>query len=398
MLEAGKMSCNSSVAMSLADNSHGDRHPLKTSPTSTVGRGKAVVLKSAPLSSIYTDDFVSLHYGNSLELCQGWPTPTAIVSDGAYGVLGFEGDTSDHLDVPQWYEPHVKVWSERATANTTLWFWNSEIGWAAAHPVLERHGWRYVNCNIWNKGVGHIAGNINTQKIRRFPVVTEVCVQYVFEARISGKTIKRWLLDEWKRTGLPLRRANEACGVKDAATRKYLDQGHLWYFPPPDIMQRLSDFANKYGNPAGRPYFSIDGAHPVSALEWAGMRSAFNCPHGVTNVWERNAVRGQERVKAESGRAVHLNQKPIDLMERIIEASTAPGDVVWEPFGGLFTASVAASRLRRRSFAAEIDSTYFQYGVRRYVDETRQVHLACVTTTSSRRWRRSPPRSPSSSP
>ncbi len=349
-----------------------ESRPLKAAPTSTVGRGKAVVLEGAPSSSHYADEFVSLHFGNSLDFYKSWPTPTTIVSDGAYGVLGFEGDTSDHLDVPHWYEPHAKAWAESATPATTLWFWNSEIGWAAAHPVLEKYGWRYVNCNIWNKGVGHIAGNINTRKIRRFPVVTEVCVQYVLDARVGGKPLKKWLLEEWKRTGLPLRKANEACGVKDAAVRKYLDQGHLWYFPPVESMQRLSDFANQFGDPEGRPYFSLDGVAPVTERQWRAMRSKFNCPHGVTNVWERNAVRGEERVKIDSGRAVHLNQKPLDLMRRIIEASTSEGDVLWEPFGGLFSGSLAAQQLHRKAYAGEIDATYYQVGVERYIASTRQ--------------------------
>jgi len=338
----------------------------KPAAPSTVGRGRAVARQSAPASAAYADDFVSLHHADSLSCYAAWPTPTAIVSDGAYGVLGFEGDTSDHLELPIWYEPHVAAWSEAASAATTLWFWNSEIGWAAAHPILEKYGFRYVNSNTWNKGVGHIAGNVNTQKIRRFPVVTEVCVQYVFEARVHGKQLKQWLLEEWKRTGLPQRRANEACGVNNAATRKYFDQGHLWYFPPPEVMQKLSDFANRFGDPAGKPYFSIDGVRPVSEASWASMRSKFNCPHGVTNVWQRSPVRGEERVKIDGGRAVHLNQKPLDLMARIIESSTDVGDVVWEPFGGLFSASLAARKLQHKAYAAEIDPSYYQFGVERF--------------------------------
>jgi site-specific DNA-methyltransferase (adenine-specific) len=334
-------------------------------PTSTVGRGKSVVLDGGPETSHFTDDLGALHFSDALACYAGWPAPVTIVSDGAYGVLGFEGDTVDHLDVPRWYEPHVEAWARAATPRTTLWFWNSEIGWAAAHPVLERHGFRYVGCNVWNKGVGHIAGNVNTGTIRRFPVVTEVCVQYVREARVGGRSIKRWLLDEWRRTGLQLKQANEACGVKDAASRKYLDQGHLWYFPPPEAMEKLCDFANRHGAEEGRPYFSLDGERPVSRREWAAMRASFHCPHGVTNVWERGPVRGDERVTIARGRAVHLNQKPLDLMRRIIEASTDEGDVVWEPFGGLFTASLAARALGRRAFAAEIDPTYYQYGLRR---------------------------------
>jgi hypothetical protein len=41
-----------------------------------------------------------------------------------------------------------------------------EIGWAAAHPVLEHHGFRYVNANIWDKGIAHIAGNVSPSKPR----------------------------------------------------------------------------------------------------------------------------------------------------------------------------------------------------------------------------------------
>ncbi len=198
----------------------------KHTPTSTVGRGKAIVLTDESPLTTWSDALTSLYFGDSLAFYPMWQRPTVIISDGAYGVLGFDGDTSDHVDLPQWYEPHVAAWSQSALPSTTLWFWNSEIGWAAVHPILEKYGWRYVGANIWDKGKAHIAGNINTKTIRQFPVVTEICVQYVFDARIGELSLKQWLVSEWRRTGLPLRTANIACGVKDAAVRKYFDQGH----------------------------------------------------------------------------------------------------------------------------------------------------------------------------
>ena len=348
-------------------------------PTSTVGRGRTVKeIAAADLESdIWSDDLISVQRGDSLQLYSQWETPTVIVSDGGYGVLGFEGDTSDHLGLPEWYEPHIAAWSKRATPSTTLWFWNSEVGWAAVHSILEKHGWRYVNANIWNKGTGHIAGNVNTAKIRRFPVVSEMCVQYVFEPKINGLPLKTWLLQEWKRSGLPARKSNEACGVADAATRKYLDQGHLWYYPPPEMFVKLQQYANDHGDPAGRPYFSIDGKQPGTLEQWESMRSKFKCPHGFTNVWDRNALRGSERFKlnGDSGKAIHLNQKPLDLMTMIIQASSDTADVVWEPFGGLFTACIAAQRTGRRAFGAEIDPTYFHYAVKRLIQESRQYLL-----------------------
>lgn len=338
--------------------------------TSTVGRGRPTRLDTLPASDRWTKKGISVYFGDSLDFYKRWAAPTVIVSDGGYGILGFEGDTSDHLALPEWYEPHIKAWSERATPQTTLWFWNSEIGWAAVHPILEKYGWRYQNCNIWNKTKAHIAGNVNTQKIRRFPVVTEVCVQYVMESRIEGLTLKKWLLKEWTRTGLPRRKANDACGVKDAAVRKYLDQGHLWYFPPAAMFENLQKYANQFGDPAGRPYFVLNGTEPGRGEEWARMRSKFRCPHGWTNVWERRPLRTPERICTSDGKAIHLNQKPLDLMQVIIEASSDEGDVVWEPFGGLFTASVAAWKSKRKAFTCEIDPTYYQYGLRRFTEQT----------------------------
>jgi hypothetical protein len=289
---------------SIADGRRGRRRDA----TSTVGRGKTVQ-HTAPLERThFTAPGIEVSFGDSALLCARWPAPVCIVSDGGYGVLGFEGDTSDHLALPEWYEPHIAAWAQRATAQTTLWFWNSEIGWAAVHPVLEKYGWRYVNANLWSKGKGHIAGNVNTAKIRRFPVVTEMCVQYVFEARAQGLPLREWLIREWRRTGLPMRAANTACGVADAAVRKYLDPGHLWYFPPPAMLEKLQRFANEHGAVAGRPYFSLDGNTPCDAQRWAKMRAKFRCPFGITNLWERPALRGQERQLVPDGRAVHLNQ------------------------------------------------------------------------------------------
>lgn len=347
-------------------------------PPSTVGRGRNIRLQDEPREGSFQGEGVAVYYGDSLEHYERWDAPSVIISDGGYGILGFEGDTSDHLGLPDWYEPHVVAWSEAVPAAATLWFWNSEIGWAAVHPVLERHGWRYVSCNIWNKTKAHIAGNVNTSRIRRFPVVTEVCVQYVKEVRLDGLTLQHWLRKEWKRTGLPWRRANDACGVKDAAVRKYLDGGHLWYFPPPEAFQKLAAYANEHGAAAGRPYFSIDGQSPLTTQEWSLLRPTFKCPHGFTNVWERKPLKGGERVKAPNGRAAHLNQKPLDLMELIVSASSIEGDVVWEPFGGLFTACLAARRLGRRAFGAEIDPTYFQLGVQRLCEthDQRQIRFS----------------------
>ena len=316
----------------------------------------------------------TLHEGNGMDAYDSWPAPATIISDGAYGVGGFPGDPRTPEGLAEWYRPHIEAWSRNATLASTLWFWNTEVGWANVHPVLVENGWRYEFTNTWNKGIGHVAGNVNGRTIRRFPVVTEVCVFYTRQPQFPTSPsspdmvpAKVWLLEEWKRTGLPRRKANEACGVKDAATRKYFDQGWLWYWPPPEIMEKLVDYANEHGDPRGAPYYSLDGVRPVTAKEWASLRSVWNHEHGVTNVWDLPPLRGKERFKGSMKRSAprvykptalassHLNQKPLTFMKRSVQACTQPGDVVWEPFGGLCTATVAAVELGRNGYAAEVD-------------------------------------------
>ena len=313
---------------------------------------------------------VTLYEGDFLEVSGNWPAPTVIVSDGPYGVGSFPGDLSSHEGLADWYRPHVERWSERALPETTLWFWNTEIGWATVHPLLAEHGWEYRSCHVWDKGTAHIAGNANSKTLRRFPVVTEVCVQYVRKVTVetdgADMTIKQWVRREWERTGLPMYKANDACGVKNAATRKYLTKCRLWYFPPPEAFELMAKYANAHGKPEGRPYFSLDGERPATATEWAAMRAKFRCDVGITNVWREPAVRGAERVK-NGAKSVHMNQKPLRLLEQTIRASSDPGDVVWEPFGGLCSTAIASLNLGRQCHSAEILPEYFEIARKRIV-------------------------------
>jgi len=52
---------------------------------------------------------------------------------------------------------------------------------------------------------------------------------------------------------------------------------------------------------------------------------------------------------------VHPTQKPRELLEFLIEKSTDPGDVVFDPFGGAYTTARAAMRTFRRAVSCELD-------------------------------------------
>lgn len=56
---------------------------------------------------------------------------------------------------------------------------------------------------------------------------------------------------------------------------------------------------------------------------------------------------------------VHPTQKPVQLLERLIEIFTDPGDVVIDPCAGSGTTLLAAAQLNRRAYGFEIKKDFF---------------------------------------
>ncbi len=78
------------------------------------------------------------------------------------------------------------------------------------------------------------------------------------------------------------------------------------------------------------------------------------------NVWYFNRVRYRMTEYEE-----HPTQKPEDLLDRIIRASSNPGDLVLDPFSGTFTTCAVAQRLRRKTIGIEQHLDYVKIGLRR---------------------------------
>lgn len=78
------------------------------------------------------------------------------------------------------------------------------------------------------------------------------------------------------------------------------------------------------------------------------------------NVWDFSRV----RFKMDEYEN-HPTQKPEALLERIIKASSCPGDIVLDPFSGSFTTSAVATRLGRVSIGIDLNEEYYEIGLRR---------------------------------
>ena len=86
----------------------------------------------------------------------------------------------------------------------------------------------------------------------------------------------------------------------------------------------------------------------------------YNDGKQLGSVWAIPLCTGPERLREADGRKLHSTQKPEALLERIILASSKPGDVVLDPFLGSGTTAAVAQRLRRRWIGIERDSHYLR--------------------------------------
>jgi site-specific DNA-methyltransferase (adenine-specific) len=71
--------------------------------------------------------------------------------------------------------------------------------------------------------------------------------------------------------------------------------------------------------------------------------------------------------KREKKYGKHPTQKPISLLERIIESSTKEGELVLDPFAGSGTTLIVANQLKRYAIGIEFDKIYLDLAKKRII-------------------------------
>jgi site-specific DNA-methyltransferase (adenine-specific) len=80
-------------------------------------------------------------------------------------------------------------------------------------------------------------------------------------------------------------------------------------------------------------------------------------------------MRSVLRVRSEHGRAEHPTQKPLGILQPIIEYSTPVGGIVVDPFSGSGSILEAARNLGRRAIGIEIEERYCEIAAKRLRQE-----------------------------
>lgn len=87
-------------------------------------------------------------------------------------------------------------------------------------------------------------------------------------------------------------------------------------------------------------------------------------PSWHPDVWTDVArMRALNMLQERAGRQLHLCPLPFDLVDRLIEQYSMPGETVFDPFAGLMTVPYCAVKLGRRGVGVELNPAYWRDGV-----------------------------------
>lgn len=83
----------------------------------------------------------------------------------------------------------------------------------------------------------------------------------------------------------------------------------------------------------------------------------------MRSVWAIGAIKTYEKKFGK-----HPTQKPLELLKRIILASTNKGDLILDPFTGSSTTGIMANKLGRKFVGIDIESEYLDLSIKRFED------------------------------
>lgn len=111
---------------------------------------------------------------------------------------------------------------------------------------------------------------------------------------------------------------------------------------------------------------NVSGQANSPNSRWAsGYEACFFCRKGLRALLTPGQSNLLKFDVVHSAKKIHPTEKPVELIKKLIEASTVPGEVVVDPFGGSGSTGAAALELGRNYLLIEKDEAYFAQIIQR---------------------------------
>jgi len=195
---------------------------------------------------------------------------------------------------------------------------------------IERENLSLRQQIIINKGMKSVSGRA-TKNYKMFPNVTESILFFNYN---NQPEIKKFLLEKNKEKGLTAKEINEKMEVKSnggGLWSLYTGENILAQIPTKEQWEKLEKILG-----FKKPYSEVN--------------FTFNAQMGFTDVWDDINFYQEERY--------HPTQKPLQLIERLIKASSNEDAIVLDPFVGAGSTALACVNLKRNYIGIDIDKEY----------------------------------------
>lgn len=221
---------------------------------------------------------------------------------------------------------------------------------AAAVETMTSEYFRVLNSITWAKPEPSNAAKYGPENFRQFVQMSERVVFAERRGHLGGSVIGDIIRDARLAAGL----TQDALDVAIGRTRSADPSKGSGLIRLQEIGDHLP---TAEGFVAALRACGDDRSEEVLASEYVALVRPFVAPLSFTDVWGYAA--------APSTPSRHVCEKPVDMLRDVVLASSRPGDVVCEFFGGSFRMAEVALSHGRRYLGCDADPHWAAVGVER---------------------------------
>lgn len=333
------------------------------------------------------EDDIKLYQGDSLEAVRQMPDGSVdlVLTDPPYNI-GLRTQTDGRRKYNDWdrvddYISWCISWLQECQRvlkpNGVLYFWHNDMTQIAdlLIRIKAETNLKFVSFCIWDKGSTYRAMAWHNRRPdgktapRSWFNVCEYCLHFFNNPKVEGgrragtgldrinsspesyRPIKDWYAAELKRLGLTKRDIaamyTKATGKKPHMLRHYFENSQF-EIPMQAVWESV--------------YMPLGFGQSYEELRqpYEEQRNTHICDPMHCNIWHEPPIPSNKRY--------HTCQKPTSILGRLINVSSRPGGIVFDPFMGSGSTGVACLETGRKFIGGERDERTFNTAQKRIAD------------------------------
>lgn len=283
------------------------------------------------INKIYNKDCVEF-----LKSLENETIDSCITDPPYWGVVDDEWDNqwNDINEYKDWCETWIREVARVTKKSASFFIFGYSYQLSHLLPIIESYGFKFRQQIVIWKGMKSAAGRVSS-KLKMFPTTTEYIFYFVKD---STNYIKNLLQERATEKKLTPKEINEFLG-------KASNGGGTWSSIAGKKQKKLQEPTKEDWEKLNKLLGNLPNYDDVVYK--------FNLPMGVTDVFDDINFYFPKNEK------FHTTQKPIELINRIVNCCSNKNDLILDPFMGSGTTALSCKELGRNYIGCELDENYY---------------------------------------